>query len=443
MASITSAGIGSGLDVASLVAQLVAAERAPAQRRIASVGSRITVELSALGSFKAALAGVQTRVKALTSGALDALKASSSKPEVLTATATSSAAAGSYEIEVVSLAKAHKLVSGVYAGGEDSVLGAGTVAIDVGGESFTVTLDADDTFADLKGFINSATDNTGVSAALITESGGTRLLLTAKQTGTEQQIAVTTTLATFTEKQAATDAHLRIEGYDHYAQSNTVTGAIDGVTINLLDDDVGQIHTLAVAPDKDAVSKAVSAFVTAYNSAVTTAASLTRYDAENGRASALTGNSTVRSAMQALRSVLGATVDTGSFDYLSEIGITTKVDGTLSLDSAKLAEALASDRTSVAALFASEGGYATRLDEVLERFVGDDGYVEARTESMQSRLEALDQQQAALDLRMERVEARYRAQFTALDALLSQMSTTSNYLTQQLDALANLNRSSR
>lgn len=444
MASITSAGIGSGLDVASLVSQLVSAERAPAQTRIDSAQSKINVQLSALGAFKSALADLQTKTKALMSGGvLGALKATSSNTEVFTATATSRATAGSYDVEVVSLALAHKVVSDPFVDGPDTVLGTGSIDIEVGGASFTVTLDdSANTLADLRSRINAATDNTGVSAALVTEENGTRLLLTSKETGTEHEIVVTGSLLGFTEKQAAADAHVRIEGYDHYAQSNAVSGAIDGVTINLLKADLGQTYTLNLAPDKDAVSKAISAFVTSYNAVVTLSGSLTRYDAEKEQASALTGDPIVRGVMQSLRGTLGTTVDTASFSFLSQLGITTKTDGTLTLDSAKLAEALAGDRASVEALFAGETGYATRLAAILDGVVGGDGQVEAKTEALQARLDALDKQEDALDLRMERLQERYRAQFTALDTLISQMSTTSSFLSQQLANLPNLNSSS-
>ncbi|MEW6169597.1 MAG: flagellar filament capping protein FliD [Pseudomonadota bacterium] len=445
MASITSAGIGSGLDVASLVSQLVAAERGPAQGRISSAQARLNVQLSALGTLKGALADLQAKTKALLDGgALSALKATSSSPDTFEAGATASASAGTYAIEVVSLAQAHRLVSQPHADGSAAVLGNGDVEISVGGASFTVTLtDEANTLGDLRTLINQASDNTGVSATLVNEAGGTRLLLTASEPGTEHQISVASTLLTLSTKQAAADAHIRVEGYDHYAQSNTVSGAIDGVTIDLQAADPGNTHTLSVTPDSDAVGKAVSDFVKSYNAAVNLVGSLTRYDAEKRLAAPLTGDSAVRSTMLALRNVLGSTVAGNALGFLSEIGITSATDGTLSLDSGKLSAVLTDNRAQVEALFAGEDGYATRLAQVLEDVVGDDGRVEAKTESLQARLEDLGRQQEALDLRMERVEVRYLAQFGALDTLLSQMSTTSSYLTQQLEALANLSRRER
>src|SRR5690606_20227628 len=136
--------------------------------------------------------------------------------------------------------------------------------------------------------------------------------------------------------------------------------------------------------------------------------SLTRYDADKRQAAALTGDSTVRGAMQALRGVFGEGNDSGTLRFLSDIGISTQIDGTLKLDTTALADALTADRGSVASLLAGDGGYATRLISVLDGVVGDDSQVTARTDSLQSQLKDLGRQQDALDVRMERVESRYR-----------------------------------
>jgi flagellar hook-associated protein 2 len=441
MATISSLGIGSGLDIASLVSQLVAAERAPAQGRISTAQSRANLQLSAIGTFKGALSDVKAKLEALQTGALAVLKAQSPKPETFTASTSANAVAGSYDIEVVALAQAHKLASDAYAGGSSSVLGNGDVEISVGGESFTVTLtDGANTLADLRRMINDASDNTGVSATLVNEAGGTRLLLTSTQTGSTQQISVNGAGLNFTELQAATDAHVRVEGFDHYSASNTVADAIDGVTLKLLATDAGTAHRLDIAHDAEAASKAISAFVNSYNGAINVITALTRYDADKRQASPLTGDGTVRGAMQSLRNIMAAGTDGDGLRFLSDIGISTQTDGSLKLDSARLAAALDSDRAGVAAMFKGADSIAGRMIDAITGVVGDDGQVEARTDSLQARLKDLARQQEQLDLRMQRVETRYRSQFTSLDSLIAQMNTTSSFLTQQLANLANLNR---
>jgi flagellar hook-associated protein 2 len=442
MASISSLGVGSGLDIASLVSQLVSAERAPTQNRISGSQSRISVQLSAIGTFKGALSDVRTKLEALQTGALATLKATSPKDQTFTASAGGTAVAGDYGIEVVALAQAHKLVSAPQVGGAGTVLANGDIEIDVGGEAFTVTLsDGNNTLADLRRMINDASDNTGVSATIVNEAGGARLLLSAKQTGLDQQISVTG--MAFAEQQAAADAHIRVEGFDYYSGSNTVSDAIDGVTLSLRAAEPGVTHALAVSHDAEAAQKAITAFVNSYNAAINTINSLTKYDADKRQASALTGDSTVRGAIQALRRVLGDGNDSGAMRFLSDIGVASQTNGTLKLDTTALTDALSSDRGAVASLLAGENGYAERLMSVLDGVVGDDSQVTARTDSLQSQLKSLEKQQEALDVRMERVESRYRAQFTALDTLIAQMNTTSSYLTQQLASIANLSASKK
>lgn len=444
MASISSAGIGSGLDVDSIVTQLVAAERTPTETRLTNRQSELTVKLSALGRFNSVLSNVQSKLDSLlSSGALGALTATSSASDIFTATASEDATIGTYDVEVVSLAKASKQVSDVFAGGADTALGAGDVQIGVGSESFTVTLESgSDSLADLRDAINNAADNTGVTATLINESGGTRLLLTAKETGTDNTVSVSSSLINFSEKQAAADAHLRVEGYDVYSASNTVTDAIEGVTIDLLAADEGTTSTLTVGADLEAANDAIEAFVTAYNSAMTTIKSMLSYDAETESAGSLNGDSTARGALLQMRNIVGSIVsDGGAYSHLSEIGITTETDGTLTIDEDALSEALSTNRSSVTRLFSGEDGIATRLDASLEGLVSEDGVIASREESINSQLDDIEDDFDALDRRMAAVEARYLSQFTALDTLLAQLSTTSDYLTQQLESIAALRNS--
>jgi flagellar hook-associated protein 2 len=444
MPSISSLGVGSGLDIATLVSQLVAAERAPAQSRISSAQTRANLQLSAIGTFKGALSDIKAKLEALNSGALATLKAQSGKPETFTASAATGAVAGSYDIEVLALAQSHKIASQAFVDGAASVLGNGDVEIGVGGASFTVTLsDGANTLADLRRMINDAADNSGVTATLVNESGGTRLLLTSTQTGAAQQISVSGGGLNFVERQSASDAHVRVEGYDRYAASNTIDDAIDGVTLKLVAAEPGATHALNIGYDAEAASKAITAFVNSYNAAMNVINSLTRYDADKRQASALTGDVTVRGATQSLRTILANGNDTGSLRFLSELGIATQTDGSLKLDSAKLTAALDGDRAGVAALFAGDNSLAGRLIATIDGVVGDDGQVEARTDSLQARLKDLSRQQDQLDLRMARVETRYRSQFTSLDTLIAQMNTTSSFLTQQLANLANLNPSQK
>ena len=436
--SINASSFGSGLDVPGLVSQLVAAERAAPDARLNAAQSKAQTRISALGVLKSALSNLQTVTKTLVGGGAVATPAvSSSKPELFTATAAAGAARGSFGVEVVSLAQASKLVSAPFATAGTS-LGAGDVDITVGSESFKVTLGStDNSLASLRDAINNADDNPGVTASLVTETGGVRLLITGNATGASQAVSVSSPLITLTQTQAAADAHIKVEGYDVYSASNTVTGALDGVTINLLKAEPGTTGTLGLTTDNSAATKAVQDFITKYNQVLTTVNNLTKYDPATKTAATLTGDSTARSAANQLRGVMGGAAPGGAaYGYLSQLGIKTGSDGLLTVDSAKLGEAIAKDSSGIARLFGGEDGYATKLDGTIKALLADDAGIDAQTDTLQARLKDISKQKDALDLRMTQVQARYLAQFTALDSLMTRMSTTSNYLTQQLSALA-------
>ncbi len=441
MASISSAGIGSGLEVSSLVSQLVAAERQNADTRLNAAETKVNTQISALGTFRAVMANLQTAVADLKSGgALTKLTATSSKTDLFGASASAGtgAVAGNYSVEVVALAQPHKLVSGTYASA-DTVLGNGNVELTVGGKSFTVTLsDGDNSLAALRDKINADEDNVGVVATLVKDNGSTRLLLTSESTGIASAITVNSSLASFTEKQAAQDAHVRVEGYDHYSSSNSVSGVIDGLTLNLVKAEPGTVGSLSIATDSKTATTAIESFVRAYNTAIAAISTLTRYDPVKKEGAALAGDGLVRGAAQEIRGIIGSTVSGGgAFGYLSEIGITTSTDGTLKIDSTKLSAAMSSDRSGVQKLFSATDGYATRLTTVLDRSLGTGGRIATRDTALKSQLTGIDKQQEALDERMARMTLRYRTQFSALDTLMSKMNATSSYLTQQLAALTN------
>jgi flagellar hook-associated protein 2 len=449
--AITSAGIGSGLDVASLVTQLVAAERAPSENRLDRAESKAKTTLSAIGVFKSAMAGFQSAVSALTGSAsgLGKFSATVSKPELFSASATSSASPGSYDVEVIQLARAHKIATSAYASA-DAVVGSGTVTIGVGSASFAVTLqDGANTLADLRDRINQASDNKGVTATLVNDAGGTRLLLTSREAGTAKSLAVSSALSaggasfvTTQNVQTALDAEFEIDGFSFTRSSNTISDAVDGVTFTLLKQEPGTMAGLNVTGDSAASTAAVENFVKAWNALSATVSTYSRYDASTQTGGPLMGQSNVRGAMQQLRSVLGGSAGGGQYDLLVELGISTQADGTLKLDSGKLSAALNADREGVKALFGGSGGIATKLSDVLDGYLESNGRIDAQTQNLQSRLDDISDQRDALDLRMAAVERRYRTQFTALDTLLGQLQTTSSYLTQQLANLPGANSGS-
>ena len=446
MASITSAGVGSGIDVASLVNQLVAAERQAPAARLSAAQSKAQTQLSAFGTFRSALAGLQDAAKALRDGGTGTLKATASETGYVNLVTTTAAAAGSYRLEVVQLAKAHKLASGTYAS-SSTVVGEGTLSLSVGGESFDVVIDSSNsTLAGIRDAINSASDNSGVRASLLNTSAGVRLTLTSTQTGADGALVVThgsgeTALdglvydpqggSTLSQLDPAQDAKIRLDGYDFESSTNVFSDAVEGLTITATKAEPGKELSLDVARDAAAAKTAVESFVGRYNALNATIATLGRYNATTKDAGPLLGDSTLRGLSQQLRAVLSDGLESGTFTHLSQIGVSFAADGSLKTDATKLSAALDGDPAAVSQLLGKDG-LGTRVFDLAAPFLASDGRIQSRQDAANARLKDLAKQQTALDDRMTRVQARYQTQFGALDTIIAQMKTTSTYLTQQL-----------
>jgi flagellar hook-associated protein 2 len=457
MATISSAGVGSGLDINSLVSQLVAAERAPKDGRLTRDDAKLTTEFTALATLKGAMSSLRMAVAALRSpNALALSKAVVGDEQYFTASATPSAAAGTYDVQVQQLATAARLGSGVYVDGPDSTVGIGTLNFTIGEVSFDVAIDADgDSLAQVRDAINSAPGNTAVRATLIRDTTGSYLTLTGTATGAANTISVSATgadaglqqlvtdLNAFSAERdvAAQDAVALVSGYEIRSASNAISGAIDGVTLNLKQATPdGETVSLAVERDNAAILKKTESFVATYNTLAQQIGVLGRYDAATRRAGPMLGDSLLRGIDSQLRRMLGDPVagTTGTYRTLSSLGIGMTSTGTLELDAQKFQQALAADPDAVNRVFSSGSGVAVRMGQYLDDRLASSGEFAARDERIGTQRRRLEQEREALDARMVVVQQRYMKQFTAMDAMLAQMQGTSSYLTQQLDSLANL-----
>ncbi|MFT3907078.1 MAG: flagellar filament capping protein FliD [Steroidobacteraceae bacterium] len=458
---LSTLGIGSGIDISSLVSQLVAAERAPAETRLTSQASDIATKISAMAQLKGALSTFQTALANLKSGsALTAITATSADDSVFTATATSSAAEGSYDVEVSQLAKAQQLVSAqTFSGGGDTVVGYGTLTLKLGSNAFSVTLDSShNTLSDIRDSINNASGNTGIKASLINGTSGTQLVLTSTKTGASNSITVSTsggdgglaalayapdttssdgttttstTSSNYTVKQAAQDADLTIAGIAYSGSSNTISDALEGVTLTLTGTtDTDSPVTLTVGNDSSTVLTNIQAFVTAYNTMIGVFNTLGNYDSETQTGGPLLGDGLLTNISTTLTRLTTDRVSGLSSNYssLATLGITTQSDGTLTLDTAKYKAALANDPQALQDIFASENGVATRLDKQLTDLMATGGSIDARNTNLIDSQTAITTQTKELDARMDQVEARLTAQFTAMDTLMAQLNTTASYL---------------
>ena len=311
MASIISSGIGSGLDIGGLVQQLVAAEAKPVETRIGQQEARTQAKLSAFGSLKSALSEFRDKLEVMKDlQSFLARKSTSGNEEVFTTSASESAVAARYSVQVEQLAQAHKLTSGAFAN-SDAVVGTGALTVMVGASTFTVDItDDNSTLAGIRDAINNAGDNPGVSATIVNAEAGSHLILTADDTGSEHTLTITQAdgdgglsvleydpengLTSLTEAAAAMDAVALIDGFEVVSTGNTVSGAIDGVMINLLQATPGEAFELKVENDEETVRKTINEFVESYNQLNETFDKLTAFDATSQIGGPLLGDATIR-----------------------------------------------------------------------------------------------------------------------------------------------------
>lgn len=450
MASISTTGIGSGLDVAGIVSQLVAAERAPTQTRLDRREAEALAKLSALGTVKGALSTFRDLLEPLTGlETFQGRTTRSANEEVFTATAGTTAVPGRYAVEVQSLASGAKIRSAAFAGA-DTTVGSGTLTITANAQVFTVDITSPgDTLVEIAAAINDNEFNTEVMATIVHSVDGAHLVLTSATTGLSSAITVTASggpgldalvydpvggTTNMVEVDAPADATVLIDGLTVVSGSNLISDAIEGVSIDLKSADAGTAYDLTIGYDTDAAKDRVRGFVEGYNELLGTLGKQTAFNVETLQGAPLFGESAVRNLVFQLRGIVGGSISSTSspFSSLSEIGITTNLDGTLTLDESVLDDVFASGFDDVGRLFSDETGFANRLFGLVEVFLEPEAALETRSDGLELLIDDLTSQREALDVRMEVVRARLTAQFSALDSLISQLDSTSAFLGQQL-----------
>lgn len=387
---LSSPGIGSGLDINGIVKQLMAVE----QRPLASLDSKEAkqqTQLTAFGSLKGALSSFQSSLAALANPAkYTAIAASIADNTLANVSAAPAAGTGSHSIEIQTLAQSHKLKSANFAATTTAV-GSGTITLQFGtysGGTFTLNPDksaqsitiapSNSSLTGIRDAINLA--NAGVSASIVNDGTGNRLVIASKDTGLSNALKITTTdddanntdnaglsqlvydastggTTNLTQTVAASNATLVIDGISISKASNKITDAIEGVTLDLLKTNLGSTTTLSLSRDTASIQGAVTSFVKAYNDLNKTIVNLSKYDTATKRASILTGDSTIRSIQTQLRNTISDPLTTagGGLSLLAEVGISFQVDGTLKLDSTKLSKVMSDSTKDVSTLFASIG----------------------------------------------------------------------------------------
>ena len=452
MASLSSPGIGSGLDVSGLVSQLVTAAKTAPQNQIDTRRNANGAELSALGSLTSALSALQNSLTSLANGSsFTKFLATASSTDHFSAIADATAAGGTYSIDVQQLATAEKASSGAFA--SNATLNTGSLTIKVGTKSMTVAVGSGTgTLQQLAGAINRDANNTGVTAAVVRAADGDHIVFTSTKTGAANAFNVTGTgdvaglsydsatgTGGLTAVSRAQDAKLSIDGFDVTSASNAVQGAIQGVTINLTAVSGATPDTLTVAADNASIKTAIQSFVDNYNKLVGTTKTLSAYDSGTGKSGALLGDSTLLGITSRLSRTLGSQFGASgdAVRSLADLGIKFQLDGSLGVDDKKLDAALSTSPEQVRSLFGNAAGIGKSLTPMLEGYLQTGGILDGRTDSLNASNDALDKQQSQLDARMDSLTQMYTAQFTKLDQLLTSLNSTSSFLTQQLANVSN------
>lgn len=448
---LSSAGIGSGLDVNAIITALVNAKQAGPSQQISNQTTQLQAQEAGLTALGSALSSLQTTLGKLGSSlTFNSYTATLGDSTLGTTSTLPNAQPGTYSLTVNHLATAQKRASAAYTSG--SAVGAGTLTVGVGSQSMNINVSATDSISSIATAINQASGNPGVQATVVNGTNGAQLLLTSTKTGVANGFSVSagsgssaglsalaTTLDTAGSNEAS-DASLSIDGIAVTSASNSVSGALNGVTLNLA---ATGSTTLTVSQDTSAVTGAVSDFVNAYNSYISTVGTLSGYDPNSKQGGVLLGDTTLMSVQRQVNSVLSGSVAGNSIGSLAALGITRNADGTLSSDSGKLSSALQGNPAAVQDLFAGTNGYATRLNSMLDGFTSSNGILATRTASIQNQLSNLSQESTALTARMNVYATQLRQQYTALDTLMSSLNNTSSYLTSSLQAMLNSNSSNK
>ncbi|AJJ11080.1 flagellar hook-associated family protein [Yersinia rohdei] len=466
MASISSLGVGSGLELSSLLTSLSNAEQArltPLTTQQTSYKSKLT----AYGILQSALAKVETASAALKKADKLSSTAVSSTNTAFSAVTDSAASAGSYTIEVTNLAKAQSLLSAEVPNatnklGNDNASRTITITQPGTKDPLEVTLTSDQTsLTGIRDAINKKEG--GVSASIMKADDNTYYLaLTSKDTGTQSEMTISVTgddtLNDFlnytpsstggsgglTQKVAAENAELTVNGVAINRQSNTITDAPQGVTLTLkAKTKTNEPESLSITRDSTAMKTAIQTWVDAYNSLQTTFGSLTQYTAveqgkdQSANNGALVGDGTLRSIQTQLKSQL-ASAQPGDVNTLASLGITQDIKGKLTIDSTKLDKALTEKPNGVVAFFVGDGketGFATQTDNLLNTVLdATKGTLKSATDGINKSLKNLDTQVTATTASIALTIERYKTQFTQLDKMMTSMNSTISFLTKQFSS---------
>jgi flagellar hook-associated protein 2 len=465
MSIVSSTGLGSGIDIQSLVSQLVTAEGQPAFNAIQRQQDAANTRLSGIGSLKSGLSDFQTAVAKLKDGNLFKTHTATSADEsIVKAVSGTGSVAGTYSVEVTQLAKAQKSITTAEFANSTAVVGTGTLNFaTTGGSSFSVTVDSsNNTLEGVRDAINKATGNTSISASIVNVDPGTgtgtisKLVLTAKNTGLSNGFTVSASgdsdgndtdnlglsrlaSSNLSPQTTAADAVIKVDGQTATRSTNSITDVIQGITLNLQSAQAGTKVAVNVSLDTASVNKTLTDFVTSYNKLHTVIKGLGQYggNTDGTGNGALIGDATLRYTSSQIRQESANIVSsaTGNYNSLAMIGIKIDKDGVMALDGTQLNTALTADLQSVSDVFASSQGVAVRLSDKLTNFLQSGGPLDSQQTSLKNQLSRLATQRDDVQTRMDHVKSVMLKQFTAMDVAVGQFKSTGSFLSNWISKL--------
>ena len=446
MTSITSLGIGSGLDLEGIVTAFIDAEAIPTEIRLQEKEERLTLELSGVGSFKSALSTFNETLEKLADADAFNQQTISVSTEDISVTTNGFASNGDFSVEVQQLAQGTRLKSDSFTSATDTV-GSGTLTLTAGADTFDVAIDAGDDLSAIRDKINEQSENFGVTANIINSDAGSYLVYSSTVTGLANNLTVTTSDASLDKistnnvtEQAATDAVIIVDGNTITNDTNEFQNVIEDVTITAEKVNTGTPATLSIAQDEENGTALINEFVDGFNDLMYNITGLGA--PELGR---LAFDPNLRQVRQKLTDVVINSVTglTGSLDSLSKIGIDLNKDGQLEISSfssssipsgeERLADALKNNLDQVGEIFASTDGIATQMTTFIDTYIDSStGVLSSRETTLNEQISDIDQEWIDLEDRLRDYEDTLRKRFTALDATLAGYNATAEYVKSSL-----------
>jgi flagellar hook-associated protein 2 len=446
-ALITSTGIGSGLDIGAIVSSLTTSFGAAQTAQLTNRETTLDAQVSAYGTFTAALDTLKLALPPLEDPSqLAGFDANVADNNIASATTSSDAVAGQYSLQVNNLATAATLTSNPQASAA-AALGTGTLTIAVGSRSFDINVaSTNNSLSGIAAEINSAPNNSGVTASIITTTDGSRLVLTGTATGAANAITVTPSggdgglaALALTQTQAAQDASFSINGFPATSASNVVSSAITGVSIHLLQASAVDTPTLlTVSPDTSSAQTSIDKFVTAVNGVLSSIQTLTSFDPSTQVAGPLNGNPTLQAFQNQLQGILGKlSTGAGGVKSLTDLGITAGTNGSYSVDDTKLGNALSASLASIGNLLGGANGIATQIGNLVDGYIKPGGLIDTINQGLQTSLSNVADQQTALSAQLAAYSARLTAQYNAMDTAVALLKQTQTFLNAEFNPTAN------